>query len=335
MARKCKTNHHKKYTRIKNCIIRKDEKLKSDFMPEYVPVEIVERMSEKGMSELEIVDSLRLRGFAGEQIDRAIRIALKEGVLGKHGVASRPHVGAGPARREINRRPEGIEKPIEPVLQRPISSENAPNPVSMKKPPEEIALPEHLKPMEIPAPEMKPALPQPVVQQPQMKPAMLEPIRPQMKPATPVMKPIMESEFGKMDTSFKPPEPSQPEPQTMPQTIGQPIGKPMQQPAQSIPTSSQSYRQDITLEELVEGVVKDQIGMFGKSVTNVSKKTQEFSERIDGVEGKMVKLAKLSGSKNKEVNTKVDELTSAISTMDGRLSALEVAFKSLAKYFKK
>ena len=110
-------------------------------MAEYIPADIVQKLSSQGKSEQEIVVQLRLQGFTPQQISSAINQAIKQTVKGeapapaqmpppaaappkplglnpeeRTDTAPRPRVSAGPQPTQISRRPENFSPP--PQMQR-------------------------------------------------------------------------------------------------------------------------------------------------------------------------------------------------------------------------
>ena len=86
-------------------------------MSDFIPIEIVERLSKQGLTEMEIVSQLKLRGFREDQINSAVNEAIKQGVVGKPGVPARPYVDANEQNLDIPRHPENALQPQHLLLE--------------------------------------------------------------------------------------------------------------------------------------------------------------------------------------------------------------------------
>lgn len=259
-------------------------------MVQEIPIEIIERLSKQGLTEMEIISQLKLRGFHEDQITRAIQQAIKSGVVGKPGVPARPYVHGGESDIKIPRHPiKPLEKP-EPTL--PPKKESPP----LSKPPEQISLPENLKPMEISKPdtvnEVKPSFVENApVKPPEPKPLAPAPVAPLPKPPAP------------HPTRTLPPKPK--------------------------PLPLKPKHEDITLEELVEEVVHAEVEKTNKKISVLLNKNTKLHEEIADLKKKTLKIVKLLGNKISETDVKVGETSSRIVAIENRISALEEAFKSL------
>jgi len=107
----------------------------------YIPVDLVQNYSSKGMSEKDIVSRLKAQGFNDNQINRALEIALKETVK----PSKMPEIREGPApmgevpprNPEMGYPPERLVEPSPPRMQ-PTEAE-APVTFTFEKPVEEEA----------------------------------------------------------------------------------------------------------------------------------------------------------------------------------------------------
>jgi len=298
-------------------------------MTDFIPLEIVERLSKQGLTEMEIISQLKLRGFHEDQINRAVNESIKQGVIGKPGIPARPNVDAGENNIDISRHPE-------PALQQPQSSLPPKQPVSMSRPPEEISLPDNIKPMELseigfgkapkplagtaaqprPLPTQAPAMPKPLTTQPAApKPLTGIPTQPR-----PIVQPT--------------PLAHTPQPTRAPMPI--PMQRPVQQPAPipqpaplPKPVGVSSFKQhDITIEELVEEVVNTEIKKSNKKISELLGKDTQLHDEIQTIGKKISKLAKVTEKKTSETESKVGDISSRVISMENRISALEQAFKS-------
>jgi len=107
----------------------------------YIPVDLVQRYADEGLSESQIVSRLKSQGFEPEHIDRALKIALREKVRGTPEVPA--EVPPAPAVRapEIPREPIGA--PVGPV---PMGERHPP----LGFPPERIVPAREPRPVEVP-----------------------------------------------------------------------------------------------------------------------------------------------------------------------------------------
>jgi hypothetical protein len=338
-------------------------------MSQNVPIEIVERLSKQGLTEMEIISQLKLRGFHEDQIHRAIQESIKGGVVGKKGVPARPHINAGESRLPIQRHPNKIlQKPSPTLHAREMSA-------PLSKPPENIKLPDDLKPMELsdigfkrsphadnpikprtPQVTMKPAKPSFIEQAP-VQPHAPTPITETAKkvPATPTI--TRHPAIPRVSTPALPPRFSQPIKQTPTHPMRAPTPKPLppiqHEPVHPKPTPVQSTHaqkphlttggpikpkplplkpkkhEDITLEELVEEVVTTEVKKTDKRITDILNKTTKMQEDLQATNKKISKLAKLTEKKTMSIDSKVNETSSRIIAMENRIAALEEAFKSL------
>jgi hypothetical protein len=315
-------------------------------MSDFIPLEIVERLSKQGLTEMEIVSQLKLRGFREEQINSALNEAIKQGVVGKPGIPARPHVDAGERDFDIPRRPE---RALQPPSQ---SSKQIEESAPLSKPPENIKLPEDLKPMELedigfPAVEKQPASPQthqdfieeapiapsapkpieqiqpskpsPAPQPIQHEPQQLPPVQQTQPTRHPVQLPVMKARAPTPQHQAPMPKPIPVKPQT--HQTPKPAPLPIKQKTHR--------REDITLEELVEEVVAGETEKIDKKITNILNKNTKTSDSMTAINKKITKLAKLTENRIAETDSKVNEVSSRIISMENRISALEEAFKSL------
>ncbi|NOZ82007.1 MAG: hypothetical protein GXO63_02545 [Candidatus Micrarchaeota archaeon] len=103
--------------------------------PEYVPVELVQKLAAQGLSEAEIISQLRKQGFSSSQIDKALTAAIKSKVGGPQ-----PPVERTPPQTKP---PE----PVQPQMPQQISPPLPPLPATQQKPPE-IQIPQPTPPKE-------------------------------------------------------------------------------------------------------------------------------------------------------------------------------------------
>jgi hypothetical protein len=323
-------------------------------MSDFIPIEIVERLSKQGLTEMEIVSQLKLRGFREDQINSAVNEAIKQGVVGKPGVPARPYVDANEQNLDIPRHPENALQPPAPSSRR--IEDSAP----LSQPPENIKIPEDLKPMELeeigfPTTQKRPAqpsfieeapiqptAPKPIEQVQPSRPSPLpqtvqQPIRqnptpqplqqhtqPQLQQPTrhPIQQPIRQQQIQTSNIqNQEPPEP------TPIQIKKHPTPKPIPAP---IPIKQKHHRRDdITLEELVEEVVAGETEKIDKKITNILNKNTKTTDNMTLIGKKITKLAKLTENKISDTDNKINEVSSRIISMENRISALEEAFKSL------
>jgi len=341
-------------------------------MSQEIPVEIIERLSQQGLTEMEIISQLKLRGFQEDQIHKGIQTSIKQGVVGKPGIPARPHRDAAESEISIPRHPEAtVQKPASTLPPRQQSS-------PLSKPPENIKLPEDLKPMSLDeigfkktnqpgyTPAQKPNFIENAPVQPKtpapMTPKIVaaSPVKPVMKPAQPKFQqaqPPMTNQIPRHPIQVPGPapqktQPSQTQPpkptpiptqappvrKVAPTQVPRPMPKPIQKPAPRVTTAGpmkprplkpKARHEDITLEELVEEVVTDEIHKVNKQVTELLNRNTKLQETAQAVNKKISKLAKITDKKTSQIDVKVGETSSRIIAMENRIAALEEAFKSL------
>lgn len=128
---------------------------------EYVPIEIVQKLSSQGKSEQEIVAQLRLQGFTPQQISSAMNQAIKQVVKGEAGSpkplglspeekftpgpptagVSRPQISAGPQPVQASRRPEPVPRTMPPAPPPTIQTAQPMRGPPIGIPPEKIIVP--------------------------------------------------------------------------------------------------------------------------------------------------------------------------------------------------
>lgn len=257
---------------------------------EYIPVDIVQRYTSQGLSEPEIIARLQSHGFRPSQIDRALRMALKE------------EVGRAPGPRPVGPEPMG-ERPLEPgppggrefrAGGPPRSPEmvpgmrEAPRPRLPAPPTREIAVPPTR-----PTPEMRAMAP------PREMPMGVPPERIRVPPGMggePVMLPSAprEGEF-----TFEKPSVERFE----------------------IPEA------EITLEEVIEGVVAERWEDFEERLGNFEKRDIQLEQQIQDARKKIDELEGILKTKEETLSGKLDNFGDSVENIESRIGSIEKVFK--------
>jgi DNA-binding transcriptional MerR regulator len=211
---------------VKNVIFFKKKKPRED----YIPVDIVQDLASKGMSEQEIVAQLRKQGFSLYQIEKALSIALKSTITGT---------------------------------------------------PEKV----------VPGPMVKPAI-EPT-KLPSPPPSPLEPLPMEQKP------PEFTFEENVQEIFEKPPPPPKPE-ETGP---------------------------EITLEEIVEGIVAERLSRLEEKFSLFERKDQQLQEQINDLKKQIEELKESLRKSETSFIGKLEEYGEHVSTIEARIGGIERVFK--------
>ncbi len=237
---------------------------------EYIPVDIVQRYTSQGLSEPEIIARLQSHGFRPSQIDRALKIALKQEVgrpVGPQPMTRpyppepRPPGGrefrAGPPRREPLPVPTRRELSVPPSRQRSFREmPPPPRETPMGTPPERIITPGGMggEPMLLP---------------------------PEPREEFTFEKPIIER--------FEAPE--------------------------------------ITLEEVIEGIVAERWEEFEERLANFEKRDLQLGQQIQDSRKKIDELEKLLKAKEDTFSGKLDSFGDSVENIESRIGSIEKVFK--------
>ncbi len=258
----------------------------------YVPTDLVQRLASQGMSEPEIISRLRREGFVPSQINNALRSQIKREV------APTPP-GRGPMQR-----PPGMQQ-------------RAPMPQGRGGP-----QPLGTQPQQMQQPRQMP--PQQMAQAPQMpQRAGIEMPQRQQMPGAPAPPPRKEA------PRFRPPE----------RIVGPGMGTPRQ--FQEAPSSQQMFTfekgseteqfgigpEEITLEELVEGIVSDRWDEFEDRLGNFEKRDIQLQGQIEDMRKRMVEMQKMLEEREGDYSGKLDEFGESMDTIEGRIGSIERVFK--------
>jgi hypothetical protein len=267
---------------------------------EYVPTEIVERLSSQGRSEPEIVTQLRSQGFSPTQIEAAIRDALKREVTSPRpaqrgyptgptlpGTARRPEMTGAPGMGEVPpRRPAAG-----PVL---MGEELPTSPMQPQAPPERFA----------PAPEPEPAEQPaaPIVTIPSKPPIGHPPER------------IVAMEQRPLELSAPPGLQGESVPTfaRRPEEVAQPY---------EVPPS------EITLEELIEGVVAERWETFEDRLGNFEKRDVQLQQQIGDLRKELSNVRNAMKEREQNLVGKLDDFGESMTGIQGRIGGIESAFK--------
>ncbi len=261
-----------------------------------IPVDMVKSLSQKGLSEHEIVAVLRKYGYSPYQIERALSTALKDTVA-----EFNPPEKIVPGKMIKERvEPKRLPAPPEPLepLDKPREE------FYTVEQPQQIEQPVVQKPVENPAPQTVPKptpAPQPVPQQiyqPQQMPNV---------PSSPVEEAQTDEEEKTPEFTFeenpleefeKPPEPG---------------------PREEMP--------EITLEEIIESIVAEKWAGFEETVDELRKADSELRKEIEELR-KEIDNIKESMKKSEETLTeKLEEHGEHVESIEARIGSIEKIFK--------
>lgn len=152
---------------------------------EFIPTDLVEKLASQGKSEPEIIQQLRSQGFTPSQIDKALKVALKEAVEKPQSLL-RPDIGTEP--EEIPEKFRPTRKPLMEVREKELTH------------PEKTLIPPELHLAEIPVPEEPPKMETPKVEKPVEHFEAKQPARP-VHPSKPIQYPTVPP-----TGTFRPPE---------------------------------------------------------------------------------------------------------------------------------
>lgn len=203
--------------------------------PQYVPVELVQRLAGQGLSESQIINQLRNQGFSPSQIDRALSQALKT----------------------------AVEKPHPRI--------RLPQPPQPTTPPERIVAGPEIKktiePMRLPSP------PSYLEEQPKFT-------------------------FEETPEEFV-------ETPEIPKETGP----------------------EITLEEIIEGVVAERWGQFEERLNHFDEVDRRIQEQIDDLRKKIDEIKDSLKEKEHTFLSKLEEFGEHVGGIESRIGSIEKAFK--------
>jgi len=223
---------------------------------EYVPVDLVQRMSSQGVPQNVIAGKLQSQGFSSRQIDSAMRILLREGVGGPQRTPPRPRMPPSGAPG-----PEPIGRP----QRAPPVERYTRGPEPMGAPMERAPLPQRREQFSTPE-----RLPQPM--------------RPPEKLAMPP-----EYTFTKDTPKFEQPE--------------------------------------ITLEEIIEGVVADKWDDFEERLNIYDKKNLQVQDQIKELREQVGEMTKILNQKEQTLISRFEAVSGSMDSIEGRIGSIERIFK--------
>ena len=93
------------------------------------------------------------------------------------------------------------------------------------------------------------------------------------------------------------------------------------------PQSRFSPESEVTLEEIIEGIVAEKWNAFEQRLANFEERDMQLEEQIHDVRSAMKELAKLMGSKEENLSGRFEQFGDSISTIEGRIGSIEKVFK--------
>ncbi len=257
---------------------------------ETIPVDFVKSLSSKGLSEQEIVAVLRKYGYSPYQIERALSLALKETVSGFN-----PPEKVVPGEM-IKERVEPKKLPAPPEPLQPL---NEKTPVKEEFYTMEPKKEEHVERSNLPAP----PTPSPVPSQP-------------TQPAPSPQPPMLPSSQGE---SLSPSEPSEPE-FTFEESPEEVFEKPEEPgPREEMP--------EITLEEIIEGIVEEKWAGFEETVSELRKTDEELRREIEKLKDEIEKIKESMKKSEESLIEKLEEHGEHVETIEARIGSIEKVFK--------
>ena len=238
---------------------------------EFVPTELVKKFAGQGKTEGEIILELRNRGFTPRQIDRALKIAIKE---------------------EVTRKPS----PASHEEERPRHHEPEHHVREPEVPHGKIEIPEELRPVDMAPP------PETDTEEHMLR-----------APRVPKM-PTGEEEGSERENEAAMPE----------RDIVVPS------PEHHTPSTGVHHSANVNIEELVEAVVAEQMRQLQSKINAMGREAAEKPEHA-----KHEKPDKHTEEMEKKLAAHLSDLKDALSDLEARTSALEKAFKDLARHVKK
>ena len=234
---------------------------------EYIPVDIVQNLSSKGMSEQEIVAVLRRQGFSPYQIERAISTALKSAV------------------NELSQKSTREFKPPEKIVPGEMIKERV-EPVKLSAPPK--------TPFEAYPPREEKRVPEFYTLPPQQQG--------QSFPELPPKEEKNEQEFTFQESQDK--------------VFEKP---PMPGPREELP--------EITLEEIIEGIVAEKWSHFEEVVGELRKADEELRKKIEKLENEILEINKNMKKREETFINKLEEHGEHVATIEARIGSIEKVFK--------
>ncbi|MBU5557852.1 MAG: hypothetical protein QW751_01560 [Candidatus Aenigmatarchaeota archaeon] len=263
--------------------------------PGYVPTDLVQRMASTGMPEREIASYLSKQGFSPSQIDAAMREALKAQV------SAPPLRPAPPIPRPPAPTPPGpmVPEETEEVPATPTMDFPGPPAETVPKPP----VPPRPITRETPEP---PAYP-PATAIPQRKPLEILPPHEAVKERRDIGVPPERV----IPAAMKPVEYA-----TAP-------GIEEIRPPRRVPEAPT----EITVEEIVEGIVAERWIEFEERLNNFEKRDIQLQAQIQDLKKAMAELENRLKAKEADMIGKLDTMTESMAAIQGRIGSIEKVFK--------
>jgi hypothetical protein len=258
--------------------------------PGYIPVDMVQRMAASGMDEPDIAARLTNQGFSSNQIDIAMREALKAQISAPPFRQPGPFPQAPPAPEEQ----EGPEVPATPTMEFPARQPEPPRQMS--------------QPVQQPMQQRPPAYPSPSAMPPR-RPLGLMPPAEAMRPRADVGVP--------------------------PERLVRAETRPVQYP--TAPSSEEMFgRQpqrvpeaatEITVEEIVEGIVAEYWTEFEDRLDNFERRDIQLQAQIQDLKKGMGELESRLKTREADMVGKLENMNESMTGIQGRIGSIEKVFK--------
>ena len=260
----------------------------------YVPIDLVQRMASSGMAESDIANRLSSQGFSPAQIGVAMREALKAQVNAP--MRSQPGMGFPQPMGEVN-------VPDTPTMEFP-------------RPPAEMAqrqprqMPQYEQPIQRePAPERMRA--------PNYPTTMASPPRRQLD-----IMPPQEAMTARRDIGIPPERMVSSDARTVRQT------SPREQEMRArTPERTSELPSEITLEEIIEGVVADYWGEFEERLVNFDKRDVQLQSQIQDLKKAMGELEGKLKTREADMVGRLEGMGESMNNIQGRIGSMEKVFK--------
>ena len=286
---------------------------------EFIPTDLVAKLAGQGKSEPDIIKQMRAQGFTPSQIDKALKLALKEAVE-KPQPLLRPEIGTAPEevpeKFKPTRRPVEMPEEVKPFEEKPAKF----------APPEKTLVPPELHLAEVPM--ETPKAPQKEMPAKEMKETPVEEETKAVPAKTYVATP---TEHKPKHTEYVPRSqyaPMQSRPQYTP-TLAQPPAQP------TAYVKPPEVRHEITLEELVEQIVGEHAKKVEGQIGDFERQQHELQQRLTILEDSTKGMQSALDAHVKTSSAKMENIENTLENFSARFEALETAFKQFSEFMKK
>jgi len=278
---------------------------------EFIPTDLVAKLAGQGKSEPDIIKQMRAQGFTPSQIDKALKLALKEAVEKPQSLL-RPDIGT---------EPEEIPEMFKPT-RRPLMEVKEKESTIRPTHPEKMLVPPELHLAEIPVSEEPPKAPQKEMPAKEMKETPVEEETKAVPAKTYVATP---TEHKPKHTEYVPRSqyaPMQSRPQYQP-------------PAPTAYVKPPEVRHEITLEELVEQIVGEHAKKVEGQIGDFERQQHELQQRLTILEDSTKGMQSALDAHVKTSSAKMENIENTLENFSARFEALETAFKQFSDFMKK